>query len=129
MQDSLSKSKKSEKIPSFADRKDMKKYYDALKTIYAAQNILEPSPLLSADGSILLTEKDAIFQIWAENFNSVPNRPLIINDNSINRLAQIKCNVLFDKFPNRHRNKGRDSKYFFWQSPRRECFSCRGLLS
>ena len=36
---------------------------------------------------------------WAEHFTSVLNHPSSINDNAINRLAQIECNVLLDKFP------------------------------
>ena len=71
----------------------MKKFHDALKTIYG------PTPLLSADGSTLLTDKDAIFQRWTEHFNSVLNRPSSVNNNAINRLPQIECNVLLDEFP------------------------------
>ena len=36
---------------------------------------------------------------WAEHFNSVLNRPSSVNDNAINRLPQIECNVLLDEFP------------------------------
>ena len=36
---------------------------------------------------------------WAEHFNSVPNRPSSVNDNAINRLPQIECNVVLDEFP------------------------------
>ena len=57
------------------------------------------TPLLSADGSTLLTDKDAILKRWAEHFNSVLNRPSSVNDNAINRLPQIECNVLLDEFP------------------------------
>ena len=35
---------------------------------------------------------------WAEHFNSVLNRPSSINDNAINRLPQVECNVLLDEF-------------------------------
>ena len=97
MQDSLL-SKKAEEIQSFADRKDMKKFHDALKTIYG-QNSSGATPLLSADGSTLLTDKDAILKRWAEHVNSVLNRPSSVNDNAINRLPQIECNVLLDEFP------------------------------
>ena len=97
MQDSWL-SKKAEEFRSFADRKDMKKIHDALKTIYG------PKPsgailLLSADGGTLLTDKDAILKRWAEHFNSVLNRPPSVNDNAINKLSQIECNVLPDEFP------------------------------
>ena len=97
MQDSWL-SKKAEEIQSFADRKDMKKFHDALKTIYGPKSS-GATPLLSADGSTLLTDKDAILKRWAEHFNSVLNRPSSVNDNAINRLPQIECNVLLDEFP------------------------------
>ena len=71
----------------------MKKFHDALKTIYGP-NSSGVTPLLNADESTLLTDKDAILKRWAEHFNSVLNR----YDNAINRLPQIECNVLLDEF-------------------------------
>ena len=97
MQDSWL-SKKAEEIQSFADRKDMKKFHDALKTIYDPKSS-GATPILSADGSTLLTDKDTILKRWAEHFNSVLNRPSSVNDNAIDRLPQIECNVLLDEFP------------------------------
>ena len=82
MQDSWL-SKKAEQIQSFADRKDMKKFHDALKTIYGPKSS-GTTPLPSADGSTLLTDKDAILKRWAEHFNSVLNCPSFVNDNAIN---------------------------------------------
>ena len=90
-------SKKVEVIQSFADRKDMKKFYDALKTVYDPKSY-GVTPLLSADGSTLLTDKDAILERWTEHFNSVLNRPSSVSDNDINRLPHIECNVLLDEF-------------------------------
>ena len=75
----------------------MKKLHDALKTIYG-QKSSGATTLLSADGSILLTDKEAILQRWSEHFNSVLNRPSSINEDAIDRLHQIDCNVLLDKF-------------------------------
>ena len=97
MQDSCL-SKKAEEIQSFADRKDMKKFHDTLKTLYGPKSS-GATPLLGADGSTLCTDKNAILKRWAENFNSVLNRPSSVNDNAINRLPQIECNVLLHEFP------------------------------
>ena len=36
---------------------------------------------------------------WAEHFDSALNRPSTINDNTINELSQVECNVLLDEFP------------------------------
>ena len=68
MQDSWL-SKKAEEIHSFADRKDMKKFHDALKTINGPKSF-GATQLLSADGSTLLTDKDVILKRWEEHFNS-----------------------------------------------------------
>ena len=71
----------------------MKKFNDALKTQFWSH------PTTNADGSTLLTDKDAILEKWTEHFNCVLNRTSPVNDNAINRLPQIGCNVLLDEFP------------------------------
>ena len=70
-------SNKGEEIQSFADRNDMKKSHDALKKIYGPKNS-GASPLLTADGNTLLSDKDAILERWAEHFNSVLTQSPII---------------------------------------------------
>ena len=97
MQDSWL-SKKADKIQSIADRKDMMRCCDALKTIDGPQSS-GTTPLLSADGTSLLTDKEAILKRWAEHFDGVLNRPSSINDEAINRLAQVECNPLLDEIP------------------------------
>ena len=97
MQDSWLSSKADE-IQSFADRKDMKKFCDALKTVYGPQSP-RTTPLLSADGTSLLTDKEAILKRWTEHFDSVLNRPSSISDDAVNRLPQVECNLLLDEFP------------------------------
>ena len=91
-------SKKADEIQSFADRKDMKKFFDALKTIYGPQSS-GTTPLLSTDGTSLLTDKEATLKIWAEHFDDVLNRPSSISDEAINRLPQVECNPLLDELP------------------------------
>ena len=54
MQDSWL-SKKTEEVRAFADRKDMKKFHDALKTVYGPKSS-GATPLLSADGRKLPTD-------------------------------------------------------------------------
>ena len=53
--------KKADEIQSFADIKDMKKFFVALKTIYGPQSS-GTTPLLSADGTSLLTDNEAILK-------------------------------------------------------------------
>ena len=97
MQDSWLR-KKADEIQSFADRKDMIKFFDALKTVYGPQSS-GTNPLLSADETSLLTDKEAILKRWAEHFDGVINRPSSINDEAINRLPQVECNPLLDELP------------------------------
>ena len=54
MQDSWL-SKKADEIQSFADRKDMKKFFDAQDNIWSSGI----TPLLNADGTSLLTDKES----------------------------------------------------------------------
>ena len=68
-------SKKADEIQSFADKKDMNmKFFDAFKTIYSPQSS-GTTPLLSADGTSLLTDKEAILKRWAEHFYGVLYQP------------------------------------------------------
>ena len=115
MQDSWL-SKKADEIQSFADRKGMKKFFDALKTIYGPQSS-GTTPLLSADGTSLLADKEAILKRWAEHFDGALNRPSSINDEAINRLPQVECNPLLHKTP------------VIWQGSRIRCNTCRYLQS
>ena len=89
-------SSKADELQSFADRKNM--FFDALKTVYGPQSS-GTTPLLSADGTSLLTDKEAILKRWTEHFDSVLNRPSSIYDDAINLLPQVECNLLLDEFP------------------------------
>ena len=53
--------RKQKKFSLYADRKDMKKFHDALKTIYGPKSS-GATTLLSADGNTLLTDKEAILE-------------------------------------------------------------------
>ena len=90
-------SKTTDEIQSFADRKDMKKSFDSLKTIYGPQSS-GTTQLLSAEETSLLTDKEAILKRWTEQFDGVHNRLSSINDQAVNRLAQVECNPLLDEF-------------------------------
>ena len=67
-------SKKAEQIQFGADRKNTKKFHDALKTVYG-QKSSGATLLLSEDESTLLTDKDVILERGTQHFNSVLNRP------------------------------------------------------
>ena len=75
----------------------MKKFNDALKTIYGPKSS-GATTLLSVYGSTLLTDKEVILKRWAKHFNSVLNRPSNINEDAIDRLPQIEYIVVLEEF-------------------------------
>nr|VZI20390.1 unnamed protein product [Spirometra erinaceieuropaei] len=91
MQDAWT-ARKAEEIQGYADRNQWKNFFSAIKAIYCPPT-KGTAPLLSADGSTLLTEKTQILQRWAEHFRGVLNRPSVISDAAIARLPQVETNV------------------------------------
>ena len=85
-------SRRAEEIQSYAESNNSRCFYNALKTIYGPQSS-GSSPVLSADGSTLYTDKDKILKRWAEHFNNVLNRPSSINEAAIARLPQAVPNM------------------------------------
>ncbi|KAI8790759.1 cytochrome P450 2D20 [Biomphalaria glabrata] len=74
-------SKKVETIQEFAD----KNFFHAIYEVYGPTKA-GSSPLLNADETILLTDKEEILKRWAEHFKKVLNTPSIINEAAIDRL-------------------------------------------
>lgn len=81
-------SQKADTIQLYADMKDSKNFYSALKAIYGPTTS-GSSPLLSADGNTLISDKEKVLERWAEHFDSVLNQPSTINDEAIARLPQV----------------------------------------
>ncbi|BHF68090.1 hypothetical protein SprV_0301112000 [Sparganum proliferum] len=90
--------RKAEEIQGYADRNEWKNFFSAIKAIYSPPT-KGTAPLLSADGSTLLTEKTQILQRWAEHFRGVLNRPSPISDAAIDRLPQVETDVDLDLPP------------------------------
>ena len=76
----------------------MRRFYNALKCFCGPQSS-KNTPILSADGSKLITDKKEILEGWAEHFNGVLNRPSKINDEVIQRLFQLEINKDPDALP------------------------------
>ena len=91
-------SNKADEIQGFADSLDKNNLYAGLKEAYGPTTS-GTSPLLSTDGSTLITDKEKILERWAKHFNSVLNHPSAINDNAINRLPQVPINDTVDAVP------------------------------
>nr|VZI45849.1 unnamed protein product [Spirometra erinaceieuropaei] len=78
--------------------KAYKNFFSAIKAVYGPAT-KGTAPLLSADGSTLLTEKTQILQRWVEHFRGVLNRPSAISDAAIERLPQVETNADLDLLP------------------------------
>ena len=85
-------------IQGFADRNDMKNFYDSLAEAYGPSTS-GSTPLLSADRSKLITDKEKILERWAEHLDSVLNRPSTINDKAIDWLPQVPFDEMLDAVP------------------------------
>nr|VZI25414.1 unnamed protein product [Spirometra erinaceieuropaei] len=97
MQDAWT-ARKAEEIQGYADRNEWKNIFSAIKAMYGPPT-KGTAPLLSADGSILLTEKTQILQRCAKHFRGVLNRPSVISDAAIERLPQVTTNADLDLPP------------------------------
>ena len=91
-------SRKADEIQSYADKNDSKNFYSSLKAIYGPTSS-GSSPLLSADGNTLVTDREKILGRWAEHFSDILNRPSAINDEAIARLPQVPVNTALDEPP------------------------------
>ncbi|BHF57843.1 hypothetical protein SprV_0100078900 [Sparganum proliferum] len=97
MQDAWT-ARKAEEIQGYVDRNEWKNFFSAIKAVYGPPT-KGTSPLLSADGITLLTEKTQILQRWAGHIRGVLNRPSAISDAAIDRLPQVETNADLDLPP------------------------------
>ncbi|BHF65817.1 hypothetical protein SprV_0200883000 [Sparganum proliferum] len=96
MQDAWT-ARKAEEMQGYADRNEWKSFFSAIKAVYCPPT-KDTAPLLSADGSTLLTVKTQILQRWAEHFRGVLNRPSTISDSAIARLSLMFSAMLMDAY-------------------------------
>nr|VZI27120.1 unnamed protein product [Spirometra erinaceieuropaei] len=97
MQDAWT-ARKAVEIQGYANRNEWENSFSAIKAVYRPP-MKDTAPLLSADGSTLLTEKTQILQRWAEHFRGVLNRPFAISVTAIDRLTQVETNLDLDLPP------------------------------
>ncbi|BHF68435.1 hypothetical protein SprV_0301146900 [Sparganum proliferum] len=79
-------------IQDYADRNEWKNLFASIKAVNGPTT-KAVVPLLSADGSTLLTVKTQILQRWAKHFRGVLNRPSTISDATIAHLPQVEANA------------------------------------
>ncbi|VDL93010.1 unnamed protein product [Schistocephalus solidus] len=85
-------------IEGYADHNIMQNFFQAIKAIYGPC-YKGTAPLLSSDGTTLLTEKSQILKRWAELLRSVLNCSSAISDAAIDRLPQVDTNNDLDLPP------------------------------
>ncbi|BHF63994.1 hypothetical protein SprV_0200699100 [Sparganum proliferum] len=82
-------------LHGYADCDEWKNFFVAIKAVYGPIG-KGTAPLLSVDGTTLLTEKMRILQRLAELFRGVLNRLFTTSDAAIVRLPQVETNVSLD---------------------------------
>ncbi|BHF64999.1 hypothetical protein SprV_0200800800 [Sparganum proliferum] len=87
--------RKAKDIQGYADRNEWTNFLSAIKAVYGPST-KATAPLLSVNGSTILTEKTQVLQRWAEHFRSVLNSPSTIPDAAIVRLPQVGTNAELD---------------------------------
>ena len=91
---------------------------------YMVPRAKDAPPLLCADETSLLTDKEAFLKGWTDPFDAVLHRPSSVNDEAINRLPQVECNPLRSQpFLKRWKHKTPVT----WQGSRIRCNTCRDL--
>ena len=65
----------------------MKKFYDAVKGVYGPST-RGTSPLLSTDGTKLISDRNEILNRWVEHFNELLNRASTVQQNSVDNIKQ-----------------------------------------
>ena len=68
--------RKADEVQKYADLNNSKHFFGAPKTVYGP-SWSGPTPLLSAEGSTLIKDQDALREQWAEHFSNLLNRTFI----------------------------------------------------
>nr|VZI35462.1 unnamed protein product [Spirometra erinaceieuropaei] len=86
---------KAKETHGYADPNGWKNFFAAIKAVYDPM-AKDTAPLLSADGTILRTEKTRILHRWAEHSRGVLNRPSTTSGAVIARLTKVETNADLD---------------------------------
>ncbi|KAK4309956.1 hypothetical protein Pmani_018423 [Petrolisthes manimaculis] len=79
--------KKSDEVQYYADRNSSKEFFTSLKVVYGPQRP-STTPLLAADSTILLKDKDSITQRWKEHFSTLLNRPSTVDPSGLDAIPE-----------------------------------------
>ena len=81
-----------------ADIGDYRGFYEALKAVYGPTHQVQ-SPLRSADGQALFTDKASILSRWSEHFQALFSADRVVQDSSVLRIPQQPVKVELDELP------------------------------
>ncbi|XP_037773076.1 uncharacterized protein LOC119568612 [Penaeus monodon] len=70
-----------------ADTGDYRGFYEALKAVYGPTHHVQ-SPLRSADGQALFTDKTSILSRWSEHFQALFSADHVVQDSAVLRIRQ-----------------------------------------
>ena len=76
-----------DEIQSYADQRDYKSFYDAVKLVYGPSKSAI-SPLLSSDSKTTISDREGIMQRWRQHFEHLLNCPSSITDESLDGVKQ-----------------------------------------
>uniref|UniRef100_A0A5F8GN97 RNA-directed DNA polymerase n=1 Tax=Monodelphis domestica TaxID=13616 RepID=A0A5F8GN97_MONDO len=79
--------KKAEEMQHFADTKNYKQFFSALKTVYGPLKSAT-APLLSSDGDTLIKDKKGISNRWKEHFSQLFNLPSSVDQRALDQIPQ-----------------------------------------
>ena len=122
----------SKKFIFFANIKDMKKFHDALKTVYDPKSS-GATPLLSADGSTLLADKYAILQthlyifIWKDGKDTSIAFSIFHQLSMTMTMRSTDCYRWLDEFSNDTETRKMIQQRPSGKNTRHACNSCQGL--
>ena len=89
---------KTGKIETYAATKNSKMFFSAIKEAYGPTKP-RTTPLLSADGSTLLKEKNGINARWREHFSTLLNRPSTVDPTVLDQIPQKPVIISLDLPP------------------------------
>lgn len=79
--------RKADELQSFADNNNYKKFFSATKAIYGPTKGAS-APLLSADGTTIIKDKEGINARWLEHYSQLLNRPSSVNEEALRQIPQ-----------------------------------------
>ena len=79
--------RKADEVQLYADSNNSKMLFSAIKTIYGP-SASGTAPLLSADGTTIIKDKEGISARWEEHFSQLLNRPSTVDQAALEQIPQ-----------------------------------------